>query len=281
MSGPAALAVMAGLLLLAGLLYWQLKLAEGAYLGRRVVVWLYDRYASRYDQIKDFHQGDEAYFLGAPLARALLSVPTPLVLDVATGTGRLPLALLRQPTFRGRVVGLDLSRRMLALAARKTERWWERSTFIWQGAQNLPFPDDSFDAVACLEALEFLPNPSAALADMVRVLRPGGLLLATNRVGPVARFMPGRTFDRDDFSAWLAAHSLTEVRVTVWQVDYDLAWARKPGRSTQAAPAILPALLRCPRCGGEPLARRQGAFHCPDCRAAYPVAADGVIEMAG
>lgn len=275
------LAVALGGVLLAGLFYWQIKLAEGAYLGKRTVVWLYDRYAPRYDQIKGFHEGNEAYFLGQPLARALLSVPIPLVLDVATGTGRLPLVLLRQPAFRGRIVGLELSRRMIALAATKLVDWRDRLTLIWQDAQMLPFPDDAFDAVTCLETLEFLPDASAALVEMVRVLRPGGLLLTTNRVGPVARFLPGRALGREDFVAWLGAHSLTDVQVVAWQVDYDLAWARKPGRSTQAAPATLPELLRCPRCTGHPLARREGAFRCPGCGRIYPVAADGVVEMAG
>jgi ubiquinone/menaquinone biosynthesis C-methylase UbiE len=72
-----------------------------------------------------------------------------------------------------------------------------------------------------------LPNPRAALAECVRVLRPGGVLLVTNRIGRDARLMPGKTFSRPAFQQLLEALPLTEVEVHPWQVEYDLAWARK------------------------------------------------------
>jgi ubiquinone/menaquinone biosynthesis C-methylase UbiE len=267
------------LAVLTALLYWQLSLAEGAYLGRRVVTWLYDRFAPRYDAIKQFDERDEAWFLGGPLAQALLGARVPLVLDVATGTARLPLALFRQPTFNGRVVALDLSRQMLRHAAAKTTAYQDRLTLLWQDGTHLPFPDDVFDAVTCIEALEFLPDARATLAEMVRVLRLGGVLLVSNRVGPGARWMPGRTMDRQAFAALLESLSLTAVGVSAWQVDYDIAWARKGGRSSAAAPSTLPALLRCPRCATGPLARQGRAFHCVACAGRYPISDDGVIEM--
>jgi SAM-dependent methyltransferase len=106
------------LALLGLLLYWQLVIAEGTYLGSRIVILLYDLSARVYERIKRYDAGDEQWFLGLPLARALAPIPASLVLDVATGTGRLPRALLRQPAFDGRVIGLDLSRRMLREAGR-------------------------------------------------------------------------------------------------------------------------------------------------------------------
>ncbi len=268
-----------GVLLLVGLLYWMLILAEGAYLGRRVVAWLYDLYATRYDGIKQFDPHDESWFLGGPLTRALLEVPCPLVLDVATGTARLPMALLAQPNFGGRIVGLDLSRRMLHQAAAKTSPHRDRLTLLWQDADRLPFPDASFDAVSCLEALEFLPDPHAALIEMTRVLRPGGILLVSNRIGPSARWLPGRTLDRETLQASLTSLGLEGTRVNIWQVDYDIAWARKPGHATRAAPPTLPALLCCPHCNCGPLERQDRAFGCAACGRRYPIAADGVIEM--
>jgi SAM-dependent methyltransferase len=268
-----------GLLLIGLVLYWQLIVAEGAYLGPRVVILLYDWSARIYERIKQYDVGDEQWFLGLPLASALALIPAPLVLDVATGTGRLPRALLRQPAFEGRVIGLDLSRRMLREAVRRTPQFADRLTYMWQDAQRLPFDDGVFDAVTCLEALEFTPSPRDVLVELVRVLRPGGVLLVTNRVGRDARFMPGKAFPRDAFEQLLRTFPLEEVRIRPWQMDYDLAWAVKAGEPRGGGVRPLPQVLRCPACGGR-MGREAQAFRCAACARAYPIAEDGVIEMA-
>jgi SAM-dependent methyltransferase len=271
-----------GLVLLGLLLYWQLIVAEGTYLGPRVVVLLYDWSAHIYERIKRFDTGTEQWFLGLPLARALDLVPAALVLDVATGTGRLPRALLREPAFEGRVIGLDLSRRMLRQAVQRTAQFAHRLTYIWQDARRLPFDDDTFDAVACLEALEFTPDPWAVVTELVRVLRPGGVLLVTNRIGRDARFLPGRAFPRDEFERHLREFPLEEVKVRSWQLDYDLAWAIKAGEPRGGSVRPLSDILCCPTCGARLVpTTKDGArvFRCTDCDRFYPVAEDGVIEM--
>jgi ubiquinone/menaquinone biosynthesis C-methylase UbiE len=272
---------------LAALAYWQLDLAEGVYLGRRVVIWLYDRFARRYDAIKQFTDYEEARFLGQPLAFALQGAALPLVLDVATGTARLPRTLLRQPTFHGRVVGLDLSRRMLHQAAIKTTSHQDRLSLLWKDATGLPFRDAVFDAVSCLEALEFLPDMHVTLAEMTRVLRPGGIMMITNRVGPGARWLPGRTMSRQKLTRLLEALPMQDIQIHAWQVDYDLVWARKPvaddtfaGLAADGGAVTLPRLLCCPRCGNTPLVREDAAYDCEVCGGCYPIADDGVIEMA-
>jgi ubiquinone/menaquinone biosynthesis C-methylase UbiE len=271
-----------GLLVLVtlGLLaYWQLIIAEGTYLGPRIVTLMYDWSAKAYERIKQYRSGDEQWFLGIPLARSLELIPAPLVLDVATGTGRLPRALLRQPPFEGRVIGLDLSRRMLAEAVDRTAQFADRLTYIWQDARNLPFDDDTFDAVTCLEALEFTPDPQAVLAELVRVLRPGGVLLTTNRVGRDAKLLPRRSFPRQEFEALLHQFPLEDVKTQAWQMDYDLAWAIKTGKPRGGGVRPLPGILRCPACAGR-VERAAAGFYCPSCSHLYPVAEDGVIEMA-
>jgi SAM-dependent methyltransferase len=268
-----------GLVLLGLLLYWQLIITEGAYLGQRVVILLYDWSARIYERIKRFDVGAEQWFLGLPLVHTLELIPAPLVLDVATGTGRLPRAMLRQPTFDGRVIGLDLSRRMLREATRMTAQFADRLTYIWQDAQGLPFDDDTFDAVTCLEALEFTPDLRGVVAELVRVLRPGGVLLVTNRVGPDAKFMPGRALPREGFERLLREFPLEKIKVRPWQVDYDLAWAVKAGEPQGGGIRPLPEILRCPTCGSR-LGREAQAFRCAGCSRTYPIAEDGVIEMA-
>jgi len=268
-----------GIVLVGLLLYWQLIIAEGAYLGSRVVTLMYDWSARIYERIKQYDAGDEQWFLGLPLARALALIPAPLVLDVATGTGRLPRAVLRQPAFDGRIIGLDLSRRMLREAVRRTAQFADRLTYIWQDAQDLPFDDDTFDAVTCLEALEFTPDPQKVLLELVRVLRPGGVLLVTNRVGRDAKLMPGKAFPRDAFPKLLREFPLEDIKVGPWQVDYDLAWAIKVGEPRGGGVRPLPHILRCPACGGR-LSRVGRVFRCAECGQAYPIADDDVIEMA-
>ncbi len=275
----AWLGLLLGLAALAALLYWQLVIAEGAYLGRRVVVLLYDWSARAYERIKQYDVGDEQWFLGLPLTEALQWLPHPLVLDVATGTGRLPRALFRQPGFDGRVIGLDLSRKMLHQAVGTTAPFADRLTLIWQDAENLPFADDTFDAVACLEALEFMPHPALVLAEMVRVLRPGGVLLTTNRIGRQARLLPGRTFSRQQMEQHLRSLPLEQIRIRPWQVEYELVWARKTGTPRGGGLRPLPQLVRCPQCRGS-VVPREGGLECPTCGLRYPRAADGVIEMA-
>jgi len=207
--------------------YWALVLSEGVYLGPRVVTWLYDRTAPRYDGIKNLDPGEDARFLARPLLLALQEVEEPRVLDVATGTGRLPAALLSEGDFSGRVVGVDRSRGMLAEARRKLGRWGGAGGLALADAERLPFPDAAFDAVTCLEALEFMAHPRAALCELVRVLRPGGVVLTSNRVGRDALWYPGHLCSRGRVEALLRVLGLGDVEREAWQVYYDLVWARK------------------------------------------------------
>jgi hypothetical protein len=62
---------------------------------------------------------------------------------------------------------------------------------------------------------------------MVRVLRPGGTLLVTNRIGWQATMIFGHTTPRASLMKRLAGLGLTDVRIEPWQVEYDLAWAVK------------------------------------------------------
>lgn len=211
-----------------GLAYWLLITTEGTYLGPRVVTRLYDWFAGRYDAVKNMHCVNESIYLGIPLAEALPPVESsPIVLDVATGTGRVPLALLRQWDHGGMVIGIDRSLPMMAVARKSLADYPEESAFIQQDAEALGFADASVDGVTCLEALEFMQHPQQVLREVLRVLKPGGLLLVSNRVGSEARFFPRRIHGRGQLERHLRALGLQDIRTDRWQVDYDLVWARK------------------------------------------------------
>ena len=228
--------IVTGLMALVALLYWLLVATEGTYLGARVVTQLYDLTASGYDKIKDLHYVDEVRYLGLPLVEALANVPLPRVLDVAAGTGRLPLALLRTRELEGRIVAVDRSSRML-IEARATLSDCDGVVTLVQGdAEALSFGDSAFDCVTCVEALEFMGNPAATLREMVRVLRPGGVFLLSNRVGTDAWLFPGRLCGRGQLERCLSALGLEDIETQPWQVHYDLIWSRKPLPSHPGGP---------------------------------------------
>ncbi|MCA1906304.1 MAG: ubiquinone/menaquinone biosynthesis methyltransferase [Desulfarculus sp.] len=110
------------------------------------------------------------------VARSLrLPVDGGRVLDVATGTGDLALAIAARPE-RPRVVGLDLVPAMLTPAARKARRAGAPLALLAGDALRLPFPDASFDAATIAFGIRNIPRRVEAMAEMGRVLKPGGRL---------------------------------------------------------------------------------------------------------
>jgi SAM-dependent methyltransferase len=105
----------------------------------------------------------------------LTHVPVPergTWLDVGCGTGELLGAVLR---FRHplRAVGIDSSPDFVYAARRRWRDFTEVAVFEVGSAQQLPYPDATFDGVVSGLALNFVPEPQAALAEMARVARPG------------------------------------------------------------------------------------------------------------
>jgi len=263
----------------AAVIIYHLVITEGTYLGQWMVTWLYDITARNYDSIKQFRPEAEQVFLGEPLSAILSAQSTALVLDVATGTARLPVTLFEQPTFQGRIVGVDDSRRMLTFASEKVEPYRDRIDLIWRNAIRLPFPDGVFDAVCCLEMLEFTPDPEAQLAETVRVLRPGGCLVTTCRRGWNAAAMPGKTHSKEAFEALLAGLGITNINILSWQTEYNLVWGIREGYAEPAA-SHLEEVLVCPACGSIGWSRLPGEMACDACGAIYAVS-DGIIDMHG
>ena len=222
-----ALAVALGLAALTALAWWLLIQTEGVYLGPRVVRLLYDRSAHEYDEIKEFDDDSDDRHLGGPLAERLAGDEDALVLDVGTGTARLPLSLFRHLDFKGRIVGLDSSPGMLEAAQAKTVVFSESIDLVRSDARVLPFPTAACDAVTCIEALEFLPDVRQSLREMVRVLRPGGTLVVTNRCGFDRWSFPGRGAGADEFERLLGSLGVSDMRTERWLTYYDLVWATR------------------------------------------------------
>jgi ubiquinone/menaquinone biosynthesis C-methylase UbiE len=104
-------------------------------------------------------------------------------LEVAVGTG------LNLPHYPPGVelVGLDLSREMLAIAHARAEELGRRIELTEGDAQELPFLDAQFDSVVCTFSLCNVPDVGRTVAEMKRVLRPGGRLILVDHVGSLVR----------------------------------------------------------------------------------------------
>jgi SAM-dependent methyltransferase len=97
------------------------------------------------------------------------------VLDVGSGTGSVAAAVL-STSQTSRVMGIDASADYIARARERLQS--ERVTFEQGEAQRLRFPDASFDRTLSLLVLNFIPDATAALREMIRVTRPDGVVAA-------------------------------------------------------------------------------------------------------
>jgi len=102
----------------------------------------------------------------------------PRVLDCGVGTGALSSALARVMPGSFRLDAIDLSPRMLERARDRLRADGLEATLQRGDACALPYNDGAFDIVMTAHMLEHLPDPGVALSEMVRVLKPGGLLIA-------------------------------------------------------------------------------------------------------
>jgi demethylmenaquinone methyltransferase / 2-methoxy-6-polyprenyl-1,4-benzoquinol methylase len=102
-------------------------------------------------------------------------IPGSWVLDVATGTGLVARQLARRNV---RVVGLDQSAEMLrrGIEAIAGTPLTDRIRLVRGRAERLPFADETFDAVTFTYLLRYADDPAAMVAELARVLRPGGTM---------------------------------------------------------------------------------------------------------
>jgi SAM-dependent methyltransferase len=115
---------------------------------------------------------------GAEAFIGRLDIPAGLrVLDVACGTGNTALPLARRGCI---VTGVDIATNLLAQARERAAAEGLTIAFDEGDAEQLPYPDASFDAVTTMFGAMFAPRPELVAAEFARVLKPGGLLAMAN-----------------------------------------------------------------------------------------------------
>ena len=135
------------------------------------------RLAEHFDSVSSTY--DELNFLSVTARRfvelAQLSAGT-CVLDIATGTGIIPLLAVEQLGAAGKITAIDISAEMIARAKRKLSALANIQLQVGD-AERLDFPDASFDAVLCASSLFFVPDMDQALREARRVLNPEGYVM--------------------------------------------------------------------------------------------------------
>ena len=151
----------------------------------RLVRRIFGRIVPMYDLLnRTLSLGRDAFWRRASAARAE-AVRTGLFLDLAGGTGDQALALARTHE-KARIVCADFTYPMLTRAAAKIEqRGLAGRVFpTTADACQLPFPDSFFDAVTMSFGIRNIPDKKKALAEMLRVLAPGGRVLILELIFP-------------------------------------------------------------------------------------------------
>jgi len=164
---------------------------------------VFDRVADRYDLMNDLmslglHRAWKAFAVDIARPR-----PGERVLDVAAGSGDLAAALARRVTDRGEVWITDINRRMLERGRDRLLDAGCLAPAVQCDAERLPFAERVFDCVTVGFGLRNMTRKEAALAEMTRVLKPGGrmVVLEFSRVHEALR----RAYDLYSFRVlpWL------------------------------------------------------------------------------
>ena len=144
---------------------------------------MFTRIARRYDLMNALMTGGRHHAWRRMTAATLREAPPGPVLDLATGTGDLALAVRGvRPT--ATVIGADFSEGMLREAAAKLARRGARVPLLAADALTLPFRDRTFAAVTSAFLLRNLADVGRGLAEMRRVTRPGGLVVTLEITRP-------------------------------------------------------------------------------------------------
>ena len=219
--------------------------------------------ASSYDEVTGKFDRFTERFTGAIASRVVECARLTSgerVLDVGSGTGVITFQAATRIAPGGTIVGIDLSEGMLRKAREKSAQAGSTGpvSFLKMDAEALEFPDGAFDCVLSLYALRHFPRPHVALAEMRRVLRPGGravvavgsgpqlwsrhgLSAACRRIGTIVRGLLGK----GDLVACGYLDDLVERHVPLAQSTEEAGWTKE-----HHVPSSVPRMMQAAGFGG-------------------------------
>jgi demethylmenaquinone methyltransferase/2-methoxy-6-polyprenyl-1,4-benzoquinol methylase len=152
---------------------------------------LFRRLPRRYDLLAEVLSFGQNGRWRAELLGHLTSGQPTHVLDVATGTAGVAIAIARRTN--ASVTGVDVSEEMLAIGRRRVEAagMSGRIRLETARAEQLPFADGAFDAVSFTYVLRYVRDPAATIAELARTLQPGGVMAGLDFFVPPNRFWWG------------------------------------------------------------------------------------------
>ena len=201
-------------------------LTDGRYFGKGLVRWVYDRFGTSI-----FGLQSEAKRWRALVDRLSMRGDEQ-VLDAGTAIGDLALTLAARPGFRGQIVGIDWSPRMIAAATEAADRRGLGSKARFEVVdlrEALPFEEAAFDLVFCLGLLETLPHLESVLGELRRVLAPEGRMVLSLYRGWSAA---SAALSLDWYRRHLAALGLGNLQVLPCRRNQDVVVARLGGRDS-------------------------------------------------
>jgi demethylmenaquinone methyltransferase/2-methoxy-6-polyprenyl-1,4-benzoquinol methylase len=205
--------------------------------GNRVAEQLFTGLPDRYDRLAEWLSFGQNERWRQALVDAVADGAPANVLDVATGTAGVALALRARTG--AAVVGVDLTEAMVRRGEANVARARASGiTFVLGRGEALPFADASFDALSFTYLLRYVDDPAAAVAELARVVRPGGVVanlefhvpsnplwrslwwLYTRGVLPVAGLLTGGT-------EWWRVGRFLGPSISRHYRRYPLAWTRR------------------------------------------------------
>ena len=135
----------------------------------------FDEHAKDYDETNTIYYSKYPKISCNNVADYMKDKKFKSLLDVGCGTGYLIDMLYKQ--HKANYCGLDLSPEMILAADKKLG---EKAKLTEGSADNLPYPDNSFDVVTCIQSFHHYPYPEKAMNEVLRVLKPNGIYILSD-----------------------------------------------------------------------------------------------------